>query len=286
MEAHKIGLSNLCRTCGEKFNTRKVSKDKHRKPLPVANIKDEIFLLLGEDISQDGLYTHPDKLCRKCYLTIVNTRNIKDPMERIDKYSKEREIILSLRNEWQTHSGEKCKICEMNVRPKVPFGKSKSNMNKTVEFIPFSSELDGFVHLCKETEVESNSYVEIVLKENMWTLFNCAICQQNFKRNTVKTKCSHYFCSDCLFRFFWHGKSTQLPRPICKETISYYEIETSDWMFLKCNFSTVWRTVKTVKYMIVMQIYWITNAMVIRYVLPIRVQPANRIKPMKTLRLH
>ena len=132
MEAHKIGLSNLCRTCGEKFNTRKVAKDKHRKPLPVANIQDEIFLLLGEDISQDGQYTHPDKLCRKCYLNIVNTININDPLERIDKYSKEREIIHSLKNEWKVHCEEKCKICEMNVRPKVPFRKAKPNINKIV----------------------------------------------------------------------------------------------------------------------------------------------------------
>ena len=91
--------------------------------------------------------------------------------------------------------------------------------------------MGGFSHLCDETEQLSNNFVEIVLKENMWILFNCVICQQNSKRNTVKTKCSHYYCSDCLSRFIWNGQSTKLPCPICKDTISYNEIEASDWMF-------------------------------------------------------
>ena len=233
MEEHKIALSKLCRACGEKFSTRKIAKNKNRNPLPVDQIKDEIFLLLGEDISQDTEYTHPDKICRKCYLNIVKSRNINDPFERIEKYSKEREIIQSLRYEWKFHIEQNCKICDMSVRPKSLFRREdkKQKGENGIDNISFKSESDGFTHLTEKCEMKLNENVEILHKENLWILFNCVICQRHFKRNTVKTKCSHYFCSDCLSQYFWHGQINSLPCPICKDSISYDEIEASDWLF-------------------------------------------------------
>ena len=66
--------------------------------------------------------------------------------------------------------------------------------------MPFSLKLDRCVHLCDISENIYIFFVEIVSKENMWMFFDW---QQHAERNTVKTKCSHYFCSKLLFsRYF------------------------------------------------------------------------------------
>ena len=121
-----------------------------------------------------------------------------------------------------------------------------------------------------DTWQESNIFVEIVLKENMWIFLNCVICQQNFKRNTVKTKCFHYYCSDYLSRYFRNGQSTNYN--VQFETILFHIMKLRLVTgCLKCNFATVLQINRTVKCITAMRIYLIQNALVVRYILWMRV---------------
>ena len=207
MEAHKRALENLCRICGERFKTGKIGKIKYRKPTYVKDIQDEIFLLLGEDVSQDVENLHPNKLCRKCYLDIANTRNITDDIERIEKYKTASELVHSLRSEWVEHNDENCKICEKTEIPKTQFVKKPKKIKVPIEKgIPFESENEGFAHLFDSFDKTTNENISIIHKPYMWMVFNCTICLQHFKNQTVKTKCAHYFCADCLSKYFWHGQ--------------------------------------------------------------------------------
>ena len=152
--------------------------------------------------------------------------------------------------------------------------------------MPFSLELDGCVHLCDISEKIPNFFLQKLCQKKICGCSLIASSGSNML-NAIQSKQSVFIISslNCYFLVIFGTVNQQCHHiQFCKDTISYNEIESLTGC-LKCNFSTVWQTVRTLKYMTVMQIYWITNAVVIRYILQIRVQPANQITPMNNLRL-
>ena len=63
--------------------------------------------------------------------------------------------------------------------------------------------------------------------------YKCPICQDLYSLATVKTKCDHYFCCECLSNYIHSEKSDPVLCPVCSDFVSTSDVKSADERFHK-----------------------------------------------------
>lgn len=252
IEHHQQCLSNMCRICGARALTFNQLRKNFRKRF-CENVKDEIYMFYGIDVSSDT-ENHPKVMCLACYNRVKKANVLVDD-SRLDKKEflgeKEKASIVSAL--WQPHKRVNCQVCETyNSQAKQGRHKHVKRCGKPKCVTSTHKETDTeniFSHLfdtVSKSPEKSMLEIDNMLPGQKET-FICQLCQCIFSMRTVRSKCDHYFCSECLSNLFLFRKTGTVDCPICHKAIRRDEIKVADERF-KQQLSNIEVVCKKCKY--------------------------------------
>lgn len=161
---------------------------------------------------------HPQKLCNLCYVTVKNAHASKMDVNLFkQKHPNMKEQVDSISRMWQTHKRKNCIVYNTFTNQMHP-GRRKSLCKRGRPVTEkccderLSTEGNLFATIFHDTHEKINfSEVEVCnLNESHLNTFICHNCKSLLSVVSIKTACSHYFCSACMPDSFKNEKNTTI----------------------------------------------------------------------------
>ena len=111
--SHRVHLANvnaLCRTCGNRSQTRR-EKDFQKKPILCGNYTESVFFVFNVNVEKDQQGSHSNTICKKCVKILHNVKQTKS--------EERRNLAIKRSNEssniWTRYDGnvtiDDCSVC-------------------------------------------------------------------------------------------------------------------------------------------------------------------------------
>ena len=175
-------------------------------------------------------------ICSKCVNKIRNSKRTIDDIERIGKFKNEQDKMQELKLLWCEHENDECNICKLANRPFYEVnidikGKKRKDISCTEKgTLKFDMDTDDIFSFDQDTQTIPLDFNFLLPEKNRSRLI-CSICLDILKINSVRTKCGHYFCSNCMTKCFQVSKSNDVSCPVCYTKINYDDISGCDYYF-------------------------------------------------------